>query len=84
LLEENDNSVAVAYGGEQASKLGTENSYDTIILDMMITRMNGFDVCRSLCARTLCGRPSSCSRLAAPQAAPESDFLPGGGRRSQL
>lgn len=31
-------------------KVDTENGYDTIILDMMITRMNGFDVCRSLCA----------------------------------
>jgi CheY-like chemotaxis protein len=50
LLEENDNAVAVAYDGEQALKVDTENGYDTIILDMMITRMNGFDVCRSLCA----------------------------------
>jgi CheY-like chemotaxis protein len=48
LLEENDNAVAVAYDGAQALKLGTDNCYDTIILDVMIRRMNGFDVCRSL------------------------------------
>jgi CheY-like chemotaxis protein len=50
MLEENDNAVAVAYDGEQALKLGTENGYDTIILDMMIPRD---DVCRSLRANSV-------------------------------
>jgi CheY-like chemotaxis protein len=53
LLEEDDNAVAVAFDGEQAPKLGTENCYDAIILDVMIRRMNGFDVCRSLRANSV-------------------------------
>ena len=48
LLEEDDAGVTVSHDGEDGLRLGTENKYDAIILDVMLPNVNGFDVCRSL------------------------------------
>lgn len=41
-------SVTSARDGELGLKRATEESFDTIILDVMLPRKNGFDVCRDL------------------------------------
>ena len=41
-------AVDVAYDGEQGLWLATEEPYDAIILDVMLPKMNGFLVCRTL------------------------------------
>jgi DNA-binding response OmpR family regulator len=48
LLEEDDNGVTISHDGEDGLRLGTENKYDAIILDVMLPNMNGFDVCKHL------------------------------------
>ena len=37
-----------AYDGEAGLQLALEQDPDLILLDLMLPRMNGFDVCRSL------------------------------------
>ena len=48
LLEEEEHTVTVAHDGEQGLLLGTQNSYDAIVLDVMLPLMNGFEVCQAL------------------------------------
>ena len=48
LLEEDETGVTISHDGEEGLRLGTENKYDAIILDIMLPNMNGFDVCKSL------------------------------------
>ena len=48
MLEEDGHTVAPAYDGERGLELGMENPYDVVILDVMLPRMDGFDVCRTL------------------------------------
>jgi DNA-binding response OmpR family regulator len=48
MLEEDGHAVTPAYDGERGLELGTENQYDVIILDVMLPRVDGFDVCRTL------------------------------------
>lgn len=48
LLEEDETGVTISHDGEEGLRLGTENKYDAIILDVMLPNMNGFDVCKSL------------------------------------
>ncbi len=43
-----DHEVTHADDGEKAYKLAKENSYDLIILDEMMPKMNGLKVCKSL------------------------------------
>jgi DNA-binding response OmpR family regulator len=55
LLEEEEHTVAVAYDGEQGLLQGTQNTYEAIILDVMLPLMNGFEVCQALranCVKT--------------------------------
>jgi two-component system OmpR family response regulator len=41
-------AVDVATSGPDGLWLGTENSYDTVVLDVMLPGMDGFEVCRAL------------------------------------
>lgn len=43
--------VTSARDGEAGLKLGLNNSFDVIILDIMLPKKNGFDVCRELRAK---------------------------------
>lgn len=47
-LEEQDNIVTLASDGFSGQKLATENTYDAIILDLMIPYINGIDLCKKL------------------------------------
>ncbi len=47
-LEQDDMEVDCAYDGEEALKLATENSYDMILLDLMLPKMDGFEVCQHI------------------------------------
>ena len=40
--------VECAYDGEEALKLATENQYDMILLDIMLPKMDGFEVCQQI------------------------------------
>lgn len=47
-LEQDEMKVDVAYDGEEALKLARENVYDIILLDVMLPKMDGFEVCRNI------------------------------------
>ena len=47
-LEEEGYAVDVAATGSDAIWAATENPYDAILLDVLLTDMNGFEVCRQL------------------------------------
>jgi DNA-binding response OmpR family regulator len=47
LMEENFD-ISVALNGSMGLEMALASSYDLIILDIMLTDMNGIDVCRSL------------------------------------
>ena len=44
-LEQDDMEVDCAYDGEEALKLAAENTYDIILLDVMLPKHDGFEVC---------------------------------------
>jgi two-component system OmpR family response regulator len=47
-LEEEGYGVDIADTGEDAFRLGMENDYDAIVLDVMLPDFDGFEVCRRL------------------------------------
>ncbi len=47
-LEQDDMKVDCAYDGEEALKLARENEYDMILLDIMLPKIDGFEVCRQI------------------------------------
>jgi len=47
-LENEGYAVEAVMDGETAVEMGVNGSYDLIILDVMLPRKNGFDVCRDL------------------------------------
>lgn len=47
-LEQDDMKVDCAYDGEEALSLAKENSYDIILLDVMLPKMDGFQVCQHI------------------------------------
>lgn len=47
-LRENAYAVDVAADGEQAAYLAAVNTYDAIVLDVMLPKKNGFEVCQEL------------------------------------
>ena len=47
-LEQDDMEVDCAYDGEEAVKLAAENVYDIILLDVMLPKADGFQVCQQI------------------------------------
>ena len=47
-LEQDNMEVDCAYDGEEAMSKAKEKEYDVILLDVMLPKMIGFDVCRTL------------------------------------
>ncbi|MBQ6815055.1 MAG: response regulator transcription factor [Lachnospiraceae bacterium] len=45
-LEQDGMEVDCAYDGEEAVKYIEENQYDIILLDLMLPKMNGYEVCQ--------------------------------------
>lgn len=47
-LEQDGMEVDCAYDGEEALKKAKENEYDMILLDIMLPKMDGFEVCQMI------------------------------------
>ena len=47
-LEQDDMEVDCAYDGEEAIDMAKRKEYDIILLDVMLPKMNGFDICKTL------------------------------------
>jgi len=47
-LEQDDMQVDCAYDGEEALNKAKENTYDMILLDIMLPKMSGFEVCQAI------------------------------------
>lgn len=47
-LEQDDMEVDCAYDGEEALELAKQKEYDIILLDVMLPKFDGFDVCRQI------------------------------------
>jgi len=47
-LREEGYEVEVVYDGKEASRIGRQPGWDLILLDVMLPRKDGFDVCREL------------------------------------
>jgi two-component system OmpR family response regulator len=47
-LEQEGYAVEVAADGEEGLFLGVENPYDVLVLDVMLPKLDGFEVCRRL------------------------------------
>jgi DNA-binding response OmpR family regulator len=48
LFEEEGHTVDAAYDGERGLELGLQSHYDAIVLDLMLPRLDGFEVCKRL------------------------------------
>lgn len=47
-LEQDDMEVDCAYDGEEALEMARQNQYDMILLDVMLPKMTGFEVCQQI------------------------------------
>ncbi len=47
-LEQDGMEVDCAYDGEEALEFAKNNQYDMILLDVMLPKMNGFEVCQQI------------------------------------
>lgn len=47
-LEQDGMEVDCAYDGEEALSMARENTYDMMLLDIMLPKMNGFEVCQAV------------------------------------
>ncbi len=47
-LEQDGMEIHTAYDGEEALKLVNENKYDLIVLDVMLPKKDGFEVCQTI------------------------------------
>ena len=47
-LEQDGMEVDCAYDGEEALKLARENEYDILLLDVMLPKRDGFEVCQQI------------------------------------
>ena len=47
-LEQDGMEVECAYDGEEALNLAKEKEYDIILLDVMLPKLNGFEVCQQI------------------------------------
>lgn len=48
ILEQDDMQVDCAYDGEEALEFARKNQYDIILLDVMLPRLTGFEVCQQI------------------------------------
>ncbi len=47
-LEQDDMAVDCAYDGQEALDLASQNQYDVILLDVMLPKLTGFEVCQQI------------------------------------
>ena len=47
-LEQDDMEVDCAYDGEEALALARDNTYDIILLDLMLPKVDGLSVCQQI------------------------------------
>ena len=47
-LEQDGMDVDCAYDGEEAYNLAKQNAYDMVLLDVMLPKMDGFEVCQAI------------------------------------
>ena len=47
-LEQDDMEVDCAYDGEEAVQKARENQYDIILLDLMLPKIDGLEVCQQI------------------------------------
>lgn len=47
-LEQDGMEVTCAYDGEEALRMAQENKFDMILLDIMLPKMDGFEVCQAI------------------------------------
>jgi len=47
-LEQDDMEVDCAYDGEEALEMAKRKEYDMILLDVMLPKYDGFEVCRQI------------------------------------
>ena len=47
-LEQDNMQVTCAYDGEEAIELAKNNEYDVILLDVMLPKLTGFEVCQQI------------------------------------
>ena len=47
-LEQDGMEVDCAYDGEEALNMAKANAYDMILLDIMLPKMDGFEVCQAI------------------------------------
>lgn len=47
-LEQDDMKVDCAYDGEEAVQMAKENDYDIILLDLMLPKIGGYEVCQQI------------------------------------
>ena len=47
-LEQDNFEVDCAYDGEEAIRLAKQNEYDVVLLDVMLPRFDGFEVCQAI------------------------------------
>ena len=47
-LEQDNYQVDCAYDGEEAWELAKTNTYDIVLLDVMLPKLNGFEVCQQI------------------------------------
>ena len=76
----------VAYDGETGLHMATEGSYDLILLDIMLPRLNGFEICEQVRRTSQVPTGSSGSRPArttmSPSPSPSRSSWRGCGRTS--
>ena len=47
-LEQDGMKVDCAYDGEEALEMAKQKEYDIVLLDVMLPKMNGFEVCQAI------------------------------------
>ena len=47
-LVQDDMEVDCAYDGEEALEMAKKTEYDIVLLDVMLPKMDGFEVCRQI------------------------------------